>query len=126
MRSLALPIVALALPAAALAAQARIFTGSALLNEEARLTETVSVWPLYLSEDSRCPPGVDCIQAGRLVLQVRFQDEDSSRLYNLVLGAPLDVEGGKLTLTKVTPEDAGDLVAPRDHRFDFTFEPNEK
>ena len=35
MRSLVLPIVVLALPAAALAAQARIFTGSALLNEEA-------------------------------------------------------------------------------------------
>ena len=86
----------------------------------ARLGETVrlgalTITPLQVVEDSRCPVGVQCVWAGRLRLSVRL-DADM---------AELELDGpcapGSVGLTAVQPPArAGEPVTARPYRFTFT------
>jgi hypothetical protein len=75
------------------------------------------VTPLAVLEDSRCPTGVQCIQAGTVRLRARIDASEAL----LTLGEAHPVAGGAaLTLSNVKPERAqGDAVRPDDYRFIF-------
>lgn len=92
-----------------------------------RIGETVSVdgprvTPLSLIEDSRCPQGVQCIQAGRLRLRVRIDLGSGSHKIDMTLGQPVQVADGSLTLLAASPTPvAGSKPAPLAYQFGFRF-----
>jgi hypothetical protein len=71
------------------------------LGGTARLGD-VSVRPLAIIEDSRCPAGVQCVWAGRLRLRVAISGVPGEP--ELVLGEPFALpRGGAITLTAAAP-----------------------
>ena len=81
-----------------------------------------SVRPIKLIEDSRCPSGVVCVWAGRLVVHVEVRGGAWKKQLDLPLGQGQHVADGELTLISVTPEPRSDLkIAPTDYRFTFAF-----
>jgi hypothetical protein len=61
------------------------------------------VRPDRVIEDSRCPVGVACVWAGRVVLRATVSSGSWSKPMDLILGVPADVADGKLTLVSVAP-----------------------
>lgn len=92
-----------------------------------RIGETVyvdgpKVTPLSLIEDSRCPQGVQCIQAGRVRLRVRVDLGSGPQKIDLTLGQPAQVADGTLTLLDASPTPvAGVKPAPLAYQFGFRF-----
>ncbi|WP_395332664.1 hypothetical protein WBP06_05555 [Novosphingobium sp. BL-8H] len=92
-----------------------------------RIGETVfvdgpKVTPLSLIEDSRCPQGVQCIQAGRLKLRVRVDLGSGSHKIDMTLGQPVQIADGALELRDAQPGPvAGKKPAPFAYQFGFRF-----
>ena len=64
----------------------------------------LDVEPLRIEEDSRCPTGVQCIQAGTVRLAVRIGDGRARSERILTLDKPLELAGsGWLSLAAVCP-----------------------
>lgn len=53
----------------------------------------VSLTPLMIAEDSRCPAGVQCIQAGTVRVSTAILEGGVSRIQVLTLGVPTAVGG---------------------------------
>lgn len=115
MRRLLVPLIALLATAAAPAPVA--------LGGQAELGWGITVTPLAVEEDSRCPAGTSCIWAGRLVLRAAIEKGAQTQEKLLVLGTPDHVYGGMLTLTSAEPA-AADENRPEDYRFSFSFAPD--
>jgi hypothetical protein len=68
-----------------------------------------------LTEDSRCPVDVQCIQAGTVRVRASV---NSGADVTLTLGQPHTVGGAVITLTAVTPEKNSQLsIIPTQYRF---------
>lgn len=94
-----------------------------------RLGQTASVSgprvrPERIIEDSRCPAGVQCIWAGRLIVAATVIGGGWSKQVELTLGVPIDIADGKLTLVSVVPARQTDpqRSKPPAHRFTFDFQ----
>lgn len=92
----------------------------------AKLGETVTgsglrITPLVVTEDSRCPAGVMCIQAGRVVVQVKVESALGTSEPSLTVGQSITTEAETVTLVSVSPEKLGNPVGiqPGDYRFTF-------
>ena len=72
---------------------------SASIGETADLGGDLTVKPLEVLEDSRCPANVQCVWAGRL----RLRAEISGAAQELTLGEALQTAHGTVTLTIVKP-----------------------
>ena len=89
------------------------------------LGETVSVGPLRATpraviEDSRCPEGVRCVQAGRVVVSTEVSGSGWSETVPLTLGEPSAVGGATITLVSARPRAYPERRAPRnEYRFVF-------
>ena len=120
--------LALLAPLTALAACATVPPADDSGVSWARLGQTVnvggpSVTPLKLVEDSRCPQGVQCVWAGRVVVSATISTPTMKLTRDLTLGEPFPVADGRLTLAEVRParsKDAG--IAPADYRLGFRFD----
>jgi hypothetical protein len=90
----------------------------ASLGEEVRLGG-LSVRPLRIEEDSRCPASVQCIQAGTVRLAVRLVQAGRSRETVLRLGVAEPLGGGRfLWLVAACPYPARPgPIAPRAYHF---------
>lgn len=79
----------------------------------------LTVRPLAVTEDSRCPVNVTCVWAGRLVLRLRVSGMAGEQVVSTM--APLELaDGGALELASVTPaRTAGRPGTPRPYRFGF-------
>ncbi|MFC3174813.1 hypothetical protein ACFOD9_11175 [Novosphingobium bradum] len=76
----------------------------------------VSIVPLALLEDSRCPAGVTCIQAGT----VRIAADIAGVRTELALGQPASVAGASVSLVEVYPQHRKDITYyPDEYRFGF-------
>lgn len=81
-----------------------------------------NVRPIKLIEDSRCPSGVACDWAGRLVVRVEVRGGAWKKQLDLILGQGQHVADGELTLVSATPAPPLDRKAiPTDYRFTFAF-----
>lgn len=78
------------------------------------------VRPDRVIEDSRCPVGTTCVRAGRVVLRATVYGGAWSRRVDLVLGVPVAIADGTLTMVAVTPARGVGRSAPL--RFAFVFE----
>ena len=85
----------------------------------------ITVRPIELLEDSRCPASVQCVWAGQVrVLADLTRADGAHQQRDLTLGKPQNIDWGMLTLVDVQPP----KLAPgntdrRDYRFTFRFEP---
>lgn len=83
------------------------------------------VRPVDIVEDSRCPSDAVCAWAGtlRLHTHVSWADGVQQRLETLTLNEPIDIAGGKLTLSGVTPSPNAEVtIYPAEYRFAFSFD----
>lgn len=79
--------------------------------------------PDRVIEDSRCPVGVTCVWAGRVVLRATVSGGSWSKPMDLILGVPVNVADGKLTLVSVTPaRKKSETARTTPSRFAFKFQ----
>lgn len=82
-----------------------------------------TVRPDHVVEDSRCPVGTTCVWAGRVVVRATVSGGSWSKPVDLILGVPVPVADGMLTLTAVTPgRRPGQSARTTASRFAFSFE----
>ena len=120
MKAIILPAL-LALAACATVPDRDLANGpTAPLGEVANL-DGITVKPLEVVEDSRCPALVRCVWAGRVRIRA---DVSGTGTRELILGEPAAVNGGTLTLVDVRPgkREPGDIPS-RQYQFTFTFQP---
>src|SRR5215210_4314165 len=92
---------------------------TAPLNEVATL-DGLTVKPLAVIEDSRCPASVQCVWAGRVRISAKISGAGTREL---TLGESLTVSGGTLTLVDVRPSKrTPEAIASREYQFTFTFQ----
>ena len=92
---------------------------TAPLNEVATL-DGITVRPLAVIEDSRCPASVQCVWAGRVRISAEISGVGTREL---TLGESTTVGGGTLVLVDVRPSKrTPDAIPPRDYEFTFRFE----
>lgn len=82
------------------------------------------VRPDSVIEDSHCPPGVQCIQAGRLIVRATVLGGGWSQQKDLTLGVPIPVADGMLTLVEAEATHVPIIgkAAASAARFTFKFE----
>lgn len=79
--------------------------------------------PVEILEDSRCPTGVQCIQAGTVRLAVRVQQSGRDSLFPVGLRKPADIGGRWLHLIDVCPYPRQpQSIAPNAYRFRFALD----
>lgn len=90
---------------------------------ESKSIQGVTITPLELIEDSRCPINAECVSRGRVIVQINISDGLTRFTENIELGQSLSVTANGDTSVKfisVTPE----LVSTKsisldDYRFEF-------
>jgi hypothetical protein len=103
MRSIILPLAALALAACVTAPATSIRSdGLARLGEATRVG-TLVVTPRALVEDSRCPINARCVWAGRAILRADVTGPGWRETLDLTLGERISTHGTTLALTSVEP-----------------------
>ena len=81
----------------------------------------VSVTPVQVVEDSRCPIDVQCIQAGTVRLQARLESEGASQDVTLTLNQSIAFAGKKVVLDSVTPAKVSTTtINPSQYTFHFS------
>lgn len=125
MRALIVLAMALAASAAASARETDVKDMTGGLGDTVSVGEGLVIVPLAVLEDSRCPAEVDCVHAGNFVLKVAVRKRAARGAYYRPLGeytvalqSPVTVDGGSLTLTRVSP--ARSIRAPQIKHYQFT------
>jgi hypothetical protein len=81
----------------------------------------LAVVPESVIEDSRCPLGVMCIQAGTVRVEARISRGGDSTTTVLALGVPRTFFGTAVVLEEIAPVKRRDAeIADSDYRFTFT------
>jgi hypothetical protein len=79
---------------------------------------TVLLTPTEVLQDSRCAVGLQCVQAGTVVLAVNASSDSGVDVIQLPLGTPIVQDGLTTTLTSVSPAPtAGGKISPGDYSF---------
>ena len=81
----------------------------------------VSITPMSVLEDSRCPLGVQCIQAGTVRVQAEVTAEGTTTEQMFVLNQAMMIGSRTIALTDVTPA-RNKGAAPVAADYIFTFE----
>lgn len=81
----------------------------------------VTITPLEVMEDSRCPEDVQCIWAGTVKLRANISKPSGSFESVLELGKSVSTGTEDLTLVSVLPvPKAGEKIEFKDYKFEFT------
>lgn len=102
---------------------------SASAGPTAALGQTASVGgltirPVRVVEDSRCPVNARCVWAGRMILHAEVRDRTGRAAYDLTLGEPVTHRAGQLALVAAEPgRMAGSETDPAAYRFTFEYRP---
>ena len=80
----------------------------------------LTIRPIKVVEDSRCPPSVQCVWAGRLVVRARMNGAGWTQIRDFEMGVFQAVDQYRVTLTAAEPQkQAGAAIDPRAYRFTF-------
>jgi len=83
--------------------------------------QNVSIRPISVEEDSRCPIGVLCIQAGTVRLKIQVITSTSTYTNVVSLGQEIITASVKIKLTEVTPIKRAQInIKDTDYRFKFS------
>lgn len=84
----------------------------------------VSINPTDVVEESRCPQGVQCIQAGTVRVRAMVTGREAGAVAEPIifeLDVPMTLGDDQITLVRATPEPKeGTQIAPGDYTFTFT------
>jgi hypothetical protein len=84
----------------------------------------LTIRPVRVVEDSRCPINARCVWAGRMILHAEVRDRAGRAAYDLTLGEPIAHRGGELALVAAEPgRTAGSETDPAAYRFTFEYRP---
>lgn len=86
------------------------------------VVDGLRIRPIRIVEDSRCPATVQCVWAGRLVVETEISGRAPYQLRTFELGKPeaVAVAGGTLTLAAADPAKLAGADIPRSaYRFTF-------
>jgi hypothetical protein len=82
----------------------------------------VSVRPIQVVEDSRCPTDGQCVQPGRLRLRTEIISPNGARERVLTLGESTQIAGGTLTFMDARPlRIAQEPIRPEAYAFRFSY-----
>jgi len=82
---------------------------------------SVSIRPLSIEEDSRCPVDVTCIQAGTVRLKIEVVSDAGTDISIVKLGQEFLTDGFSVTLANVTPNTNSKInIAESEYFFNFT------
>jgi hypothetical protein len=115
--------IALSLPLSACATTQQVARddGNARLGEATR-AGPLTVRPIKVVEDSRCPINARCVWAGRLIVRASIAEGSHRVTRDLTLADPLLIAGGHLTLDGSEPgKIAGQNQDPLDFTYHFSF-----
>ncbi len=80
----------------------------------------VSITPLSIVEDSRCPVDVQCIQAGTVRLKIQVVNGMGSSAPTITLGQTITTDAEEITLVSVAPaRHSGANITDAQYRFTF-------
>jgi hypothetical protein len=83
-------------------------------------TLDIDILPLEVTQDSRCPQGVECIWAGTVTLKTSVHSASGTNTIVLTLGTPASVAGKKITLNSVAPVAKQSVkLSPAEYLFAF-------
>lgn len=86
--------------------------------------KNISIRPVSIEEDSRCPIDVQCIQAGTVRVNVEVSSGMGKSVSILKLGQVFSTEGEVIILMSVMPDkNANVTLMEKDYRFVFTVVP---
>ena len=121
-----MPTLALSSTLMALAsAAAPAAVSNTAIFERVQLTDDLAVTSFGIIEDSRCASARFCFDDDRLVVAAVVHYRGQDREVALVMGEPLQLNGGALKLTgTVTPASSRGAIQLKRYRLDFAFEPN--
>lgn len=100
-------------------------SGNGPVSLEARIGQEVSaldvsITPLSVLQDSRCPVGVQCIWAGTVKLKARLSSGLGTATQEFTLGEPITTEVEVVTLKSVAPAPVAGVAIPEgDYVFQF-------
>lgn len=86
----------------------------------------LTVTPLEILEDSRCPIEDECVWAGRVRLKAQLDMGHESISVTLDSSEPLRINGGFLSIAEIAPDmsSAWSPIQPEDYQFGFKFAPD--
>ena len=89
-------------------------------------TANITVTPLEVLEDSRCPIEADCVWEGRVRLKTQLDLGHETIFVTLDSSNPLRINGGFLSIGEVAPDmsNAWSPLRPEDYHFGFSFAPD--
>jgi hypothetical protein len=95
------------------------------LDQAAGFKSGLSMRPVQIVEDSRCPADVECIQAGTVRVSLKTSINSVPAYQTITLGKTVQIHGDSITLVSVAPARMKD-AAPADgsYRLTFKVEPN--
>jgi hypothetical protein len=83
----------------------------------------LTIRPIKVIEDSRCPAAVNCVWAGRLTVRARMNGPGWTQIRDFELDVPQAVDQYRVTLISAEPQkQAGAETDPRSYRFTFDFQ----
>ncbi len=83
----------------------------------------LTIRPIKVIEDSRCPAAVTCVWAGRLTVRARMNGPGWTQIRDFELGVPQAVDQHRVTLIAAEPQkQVGTETDPRAYRFTFDFQ----
>ncbi|HEY0010704.1 MAG TPA: hypothetical protein VGB97_02190 [Candidatus Paceibacterota bacterium] len=90
------------------------------LNETASFPDGLSMRVAAVTEDSRCPQDVHCIQAGTVRISLRTRSAMGASTSDLALGASVTTEAERITFLRVAPgKNSTQPITDADYRFTF-------
>lgn len=82
--------------------------------------DKIAITPVELLQDSRCPAGVYCIQAGTVSIQANVEFLGSQSVETFTLNQPVEAGGFIITLSSVDPlKTPSTPLSDGDYRFTF-------
>lgn len=102
---------------------AKIMTEDAVGPSQAVTIQGVTITPLEVLEDSRCPEDVQCVWAGTLKLLANIRKSSDAFNQVLELGQSVSLGSEEITLISASPDPkAGENIPFEKYRFEFEVE----
>ena len=84
----------------------------------------ISIKPISIEEDSRCPTGAQCVWAGRVRIKIQVVSGTGASTSIVTLGEVFMTGGKRITLSAVTPEKRQQVqISASDYRLTFIVVP---
>lgn len=91
------------------------------LGQAAVFTDGLSIRPMRILEDSRCPADVECIQAGTVKLNFSAVMNGKMTAETVTIGQSIQIDGDTVTLESAAPaKTKAGYPPPSEYRFTFT------